>query len=219
MVIWFLSHSIRPLQTQKSNLNKSLTGQVCNRLRLTPLYYIKDAQNECLATTIRVRNYGLIVGIVMSAIGFLIFINLSADDFLSPGFVVKETLLQGTQIRAQDYASTSLQINIIKPITLLVSSSDSPIAFDIQVESPKGTIIHNPDLVKPTLTFAPDSTGTYLVTIKNLSSKTTTINVNDGYFKNYESSQVLLVIISMFMIIGGNYFIVHNYFSYLRKYP
>ncbi|MGI0069094.1 MAG: hypothetical protein ACREAN_02435, partial [Nitrosopumilaceae archaeon] len=155
---------------------------------------------------------------VMSAIGFLIFINLSADDFLSPGFVTKEILLQGTQIGAQESISIPLQIADVKPVTLLISASDSPVAFDIQVEGTRGTIIHAPDLIKPTLSFTPDSAGDYLVTIKNLSSKTTMVNVSDGYLKSYENTQVFLVILSMVMIIGGNYFIVHNYFSSLRNY-
>jgi len=157
-------------------------------------------------------------GIVLSVIGFLIFINLSADDFLSPGFVTKGTLLQGTQINSQDFISTSLQIDDVQPMTFLITSSSSPIAFDIQVESPKGIIIHNPNMIKPTITFTPDSTGTYLVTMKNLSSKTTSINIDYGYLKTYDSSQVLLVLVSMFMIIGGNYFIVHNHFSSLSRY-
>jgi hypothetical protein len=154
----------------------------------------------------------------MSTIGFLIFLSLSADDFLSPGFIVKGTLLQGIHMEAQESISTPLQINDVKPVTLLVSASDSPVAFDIQVEGPQGILVHNSDMIKPTLTFIPDSTGSYLVTIKNLSSKTIRINVDNGYLKSYESTQVLLVIISMFMIIGGNYFIAHNYFSSLRNY-
>ncbi len=144
--------------------------------------------------------------------------NLSANDFLSPGFVTKETLLQGAQIKAQDSMSTSLQLDNMKPMTLLISNFGSPTAFDIQIASPQGTTSHYPDWLKPTLTLTPDSTGTYIITIKNLSSKTTTINVDDGYLKNYDNSQLLLVIISMFMIIGGNYFVIHNYFSSLRRY-
>jgi hypothetical protein len=179
---------------------------------------MKEIQSECLATTVRVRNYSLLVGIVISAIGFLIFINLSADDFLSPGFVIKEILLQGTHIGAQESISTHIQIADVKPITLLISASDSPVAFDIQVEGTRGTIIHVPDLIKPTLSFTPDSTGDYLVTIKNLSSKPTTVNLSDGYLKSYDNNQIFWVILSMFMIIGGNYFIVHNYFSSLRNY-
>jgi len=169
-------------------------------------------------TTIRINNYSLVGGIALSVIGFLIFINLSADDFLSPGFVTKGTLLQGTQINSQDSISTSLQIDAVQSMTFLITSSNSPTAFDIQVESPKGIIIHDPNLVKSTITLTPDSTGTYLVTIKNLSSKTTFINMDYGYLKNYDNSQILLVVISMFMIIGGNYFIVHNHFSSLSRY-
>lgn len=143
--------------------------------------------------------------------------NLSADDFLSPGFVVKGILLQGTPIAAQESTAIHFQINDAKPITLLISASDSPTAFDIQVEGPQGMVYHNSDLIKPSLTFTPDSAGDYLITIKNLSGKATTINVNDGYLKGYEFTQVLLVILSMIMIIGGNYVIVNNYFS-MRHY-
>lgn len=168
--------------------------------------------------TVRANNYNLVVGIAISVVGFLIFINLSAGDFLSPGFVTKETLLQSAQINSQDFISTSIQIDNERPVTFLISSFQSSAAFDILVESPKGTTYHYPNLVKPTITFRPDSAGIYLVTVKNLSSKTTTVNVEEGYLKQYDNSQVLLLIISMFMIIGGNYFIVHNHFASLPKY-
>jgi hypothetical protein len=154
----------------------------------------------------------------MSAIGFLIFINLSADDFLSPGFVVKGILLQGTQVAAQESVSIPFQINDVKPITLLVSASDAPVAFNIQVDGPRGIVYHDSDLIKSSLTFTPDSIGDYIVTVKNLSSKTTVVNISEGYVKNYENMQVILVILSMFMIIGGNYLIVNNYFFSLRNY-
>ena len=154
----------------------------------------------------------------MSVIGFLIFVSLSADDFLSPGFVVKEKLIQGTQITAQEYVSIPFQINDVKPVTLLISASDSPVAFDIQVDGPQGMVYHNSDLIKSSLTFIPDTVGNYIVTVKNLSSKAVTMTISDGYQKNYEITQVFLVIISMMMIIGGNYFIVHNYFSSMRNY-
>ena len=154
----------------------------------------------------------------MSAIGFLIFINFSADDFLSPGFVVKETLLQGVQLPAQESVSIPFQVQDVKPVTLLISASDPPVAFDIQVDGPQGTVYHNSDLIKPSMTFAPDSAGDYHVTVKNLSGKTTSVNISNGYLKSYEFTQVLLVILSIMMLIGGNYFIVHNCFSSLQNY-
>ncbi|GEM_PF-2220481 len=172
---------------------------------------MKITQAKCLATTIRVRNYTLIAGIVMSAIGFLIFLNFSADDFLSPGFVEKGTLLQRTQLGGQEFFSTPLYSDNLKPVSLLISASDSTVAFDIQVESTYGIVFHNMGSAKSPLTFVPDSKGDYLVTIKNLSSKTITVNVSYGYLKNYESNQILFVILSMFLIIGGNYIIVHNF--------
>ena len=171
-----------------------------------------------MTSTTQVRRYGLFAGIAMSVIGFLIFINLSADDFLSPGFVTKDILLQGTSIGAQESFSTPMLISDMAPVTILVSTSNPPVAFDVQIESQQGTITHIPNLIKSTLTFTPDSTGSYIITIKNLSSKTATINLSDGYLKSYENNQVFLVILSMAMIIGGNYFIVHNYFSSLRNY-
>lgn len=185
---------------------------------LTPLYYDKITHAECLATTIRVRNYSLLAGIIICVIGFIIFLNFSADDFLSPGFIEKSRLLQGTQIGPQESSSVTLSIVDIKPVTLLVSSLDPTITFDIQVDGPNGMVFHKMSSSKSTFTFTPDSKGDYLLTIKNLSSKTTTVNVSDGSLKSYENREILLVVLSMSMIIGGNYLVVQNYFSSLRNY-
>lgn len=146
------------------------------------------------------------------------FISLSSDDFLSPGFIVNGILLQGVHVDPQEYVSAPFQIIDMKPVTFLISTSESPIAFDIQVEGPQGMAYHNSNLIESSFTFTPDSKGNYVVTIKNLSGKPTIINISSGFMKSYEINHVLLVILSIGMIIGGNYFIVHNYFSSLRNY-
>lgn len=158
------------------------------------------------------------IGITMSIIGFLIFVNMSADDFLSPGFVVKDTMLQGVQLPAQDSISIPFHVDDVTPVTLLISASNPPVAFDLRVDGPQGMVYHDSNLIKPSLTFTPDSKGDYLVTVKNLSGKMTSVNMNSGYLKSYDFTQILLVILSMAMIIGGNYFIINNYFSSLRNY-
>lgn len=171
-----------------------------------------------MATTIRTRRYSLLGGILISIIGFIIFLNFSADDFLSPGLVQARSLLHGTQLEAQEYVSAPFILDELKPVSILISTSSSPVAFDIIVEGPSGTVLHNTGEAKSTFTFTPDSKGDYLVTIKNLSSKTTFLDVNEGYLKTYENTQVVLVVLAMFMIIGGNYLIVNNYFSSLQNY-
>jgi len=165
-----------------------------------------------LAKETQVHNYGLMAGIIMCSLGFVILVNSSWNDFLTPGF--KESgMLTSAQIPAQESISDVLHVNKVnKPITLLISHQNSPIAFNIKIENSQGTIIYNANVVKSLVTFVPDISGDYLVSIKNLSSKGVMVNVSYGYTQTSENI-TLFSFLWVFLILGGNYLIIHTYFS------
>ena len=148
----------------------------------------------------------------MCSLGFVILVNSSWNDFLTPGF--KENgMLTSAQIQAQESISDVLHVNEVnKPITLLISHQNSPIAFNIKIENSQGTIIYNANVVKPSITFVPDISGDYQVSIKNLSSKDTMVNVSYGYTQTSENI-TLFSFLWVFLILAGNYLIIHTYFS------
>ena len=167
---------------------------------------------NCLEKETQVRRYGLLAGIVLCSLGLIMFMNFFSTDFLIPGFVEKGVLTT-TQIPAQESVSSVLHVDETnKPMTLLLSHQDSPITFNVKIENLQGIIIYNKNVIKPTVTFVPDLSGDYLVSIKNLSSKDTIVSVSYGYWRTSENVS-LFSILWVLLIIGGNYVIIHTYFS------
>ena len=152
----------------------------------------------------------------MCGLGFVILVNFSWNDFLTPGFI-ESKILTSAQIPAQESISYVLHVNeVSKPITLLISHQNSPVAFNIKIENSQGAIIYNANVIKSSVTFVPDISGDYLVLIKNLSSKDVTVNVSYGYTQNSENI-TLFSFLWVFLILGGNYLIIHTYFSGTRN--
>jgi len=152
----------------------------------------------------------------MCSLGFVIFLNFSSNDFLTSGFTQRGLLID-TQIPAQESVSSTLHIDEIKkPVTLIISNQNSAVAFSIRIENSQGIVVYNANVIKPIVTFVPDISGDYLVFIKNLSSKDTTVSISYGYLHNSENIS-LFSILWAFLIIGGNYLIIHTYFSGARN--
>jgi len=169
-----------------------------------------------LAKETKVHNYGLMAGIIICGLGFGILLNSSWNDFLTPGFM-ESGILTSAQIPAQESMSNVLHVNEVnKPITLLISHQNSPVAFNIKIENSQGTIIYNANVVKSSVTFVPDISGDYLVSIKNLSGKEALVNVSYGYTQTSENI-TLFSFLWVFLILGGNYLIIHTYFSGTRN--
>src|SRR2546428_8909728 len=99
-----------------------------------------------------------------------------------------------------------------KALTFLLSHQDSLISFNVKIENLQGIIVYDKNVVKPTVTFVPDLSGDYLVSIKNLSSKDTIVSVSYGYLLTSENVS-LFSVLWVLLIIGGNYIIIHTYFS------
>ncbi len=141
--------------------------------------------------------------------------NSSWYDFLTPGFVEKGVLVS-MQIPSQESISDVLHVtDITKPMTLLISSQNPPVAFNIKIQNSQGTILYNANIVKPRVIFSPDTYGDYLVSIKNLSSKDTIVYISYGYAQT-ENSELFSFLWVLF-IVSGNYLIIHTYFSGARS--
>jgi len=175
----------------------------------------KILELNCLAKEKQVYNYGLVAGIIMCSLGFVIFLNSFWNDFLTPGFIEKG-ILTATQIPSQESVSGVLHVDEIKkPVTLLISNEASPVAFNVNIENSQGITVYNANVVRGVLTFVPDDSGDYLISIKNLSSKDTVVNVSYGY--SHTENVSLFSILWVFLILGGNYLIIHTYFSGTRN--
>ncbi len=176
----------------------------------------KISEENCLAKETQKHRYGLLAGIIMCSLGFIIFLNFSSSDFLTPGFIEKGILTE-TQIPSQESVSSVLHIDEIKkPVTLSISNQDSPVTFNIKIENPQGMTVYNANVVKSIVTFVPDIPGDYLVSIKNLSSKDTSVSISYGYSRTSENIS-LFSILWVFLILGGNYLIIHAHFSGTRN--
>jgi len=167
---------------------------------------------NCLKKETQTHRYSLLAGIVMCGLGLIMFMNFSLTDFLMSGFVEKGTLA-ATQIPAQESVSRVMHVDETnKPMTLLLSHQDSPVTFNVKIENLQGITVYDKNVVKPTVTFVPDLSGDYLVSIKNLSSKDTIVSVSYGYLRTSENVFLFSVLWVLF-IIGGNYIIIHTYFT------
>jgi len=152
------------------------------------------------------------VGIIMCSLGFVILLNSSWNDFLTPGFM-ESGILTFTQIPAQESVSDVLHVNEVnRPMTLLISHQNSPVAFNIKIENSQRTIIYNANVVKSLVTFVPHISGDHLISINNLSSKYVMVNVSYGYTQTSENI-TLFSFLWVFLILGGNYLIIYTYFS------
>jgi len=175
----------------------------------------KILQLNCLAKEKQVYNYGLLAGIIMCSLGLVIFLNSSWNDFLTPGFIEKG-LITATPIPSQESVSGVLHVDEIKkPMTLLISNEASQVSFNVSIENPQGITVYNANVAKGVLTFVPDNSGDYVISIKNLSSKDTVVNVSYGY--SHTENISLFSILWVFLILGGNYLIIHTYFSRTRN--
>jgi hypothetical protein len=176
----------------------------------------KISEKSCLAKETQTHRYALLAGIIMCSLGFVIFLNFSSNDFLTSGFTERGLLID-TQLPSQESVSSTLHIDEIKrPVTLIISNENSPVAFSIRIENSQGMAVYNANVLKPIVTFVPDISGDYLVFIKNLSSKDTNVSISYGYLHNSENIS-LFSILWAFLIIGGNYLIIHTYFSGARN--
>jgi hypothetical protein len=153
----------------------------------------------------------------MCGLGLTIFAIFSAQDFLTPGLIQQGVAIQEKEIQPHSSASGILHLNQIdKPIAVLVSNIDSLTTFDMRVEGNHGTILHDLNYQKGEVLLSPDEPGDYQISLKNLSSKSVTVDVIYGLKKNYDNISWYLTALWAILVIGGNYLIIHTHFTSVK---
>jgi hypothetical protein len=83
----------------------------------------------------------------------------------------------------------------------------------MRVEGTHGTIFHDLHYQKGEVLLSPDEPGDYQISLKNLSSKSVTVDVIYGLKKNYDNISWYLTALWAILVIGGNYLIIHTHYT------
>lgn len=150
----------------------------------------------------------------MCGMGIIIFLNFSMHDFLTPGFIEKGVILESVEMRGDSSTTGIMHIDEIgKQYVLVLSDNDSPTKFDMRIDGAKGEILHNTIFEKGEVRFTPDMKGDYSIYLKNQSGKSVAVSLSYGLPHDYDQASLIMTALSVLLIIGGNYFILHKHFT------
>jgi hypothetical protein len=163
----------------------------------------------CL-TTVLGTHRTLIAGMIICFLGFVLMLTFSGQDILTPGFNQNGLVIQDTEVKPHESIIGSVHIDKISgPVTLMLSSVNNPIVFDIQIETPDNLIIHR-EYLNGRLDFVPTTSGDYIISVKNLSLRSTVLRMSYGSTVDEDNSVTFYTTLWMGLIIGGNYLIIHS---------
>lgn len=150
----------------------------------------------------------------MCVSGLVIFVNFSAEDFLTPGFNEKGIILQNVEIQGGSSVNGIIHVNEInKQYVVILSNDGSTSKFDVKIENSQWGVIHNTIFEKGVIRFNPDIKGDYQISIKNQSGKPTSVSISYGtYHDDYTQTSLTITALWALLIIGGSYLILHRYF-------
>ena len=150
----------------------------------------------------------------MCGMGIIIFLNFSAQDFLTPGFIEKGVILENVELKGSSSANGIIHVDEIgKQYVVILSSSGSPIKFDVRIDDSQGEILHDTIFKNGEVRFIPDLKGDYTIYIKNESGKPVSISLNYGLPHAYTQTYLAMSALWVMLIIGGNYLILHKHFT------
>ena len=143
-------------------------------------------------------------------------LTFSAQDILTPGFVKSGIVISDTEIKPDETISGTIHTEKTHlPITLMLSSVNNPVIFNIKIETPEGATI-NKDYSGGLLKFTPDTSGDYIISIKNLSLKPSVITMSYGSEVD-DGNTVFVTVVWLGLLIGGNYLVVHSHFLNTKR--
>ena len=150
----------------------------------------------------------------MCGMGIIIFLNFSAQDFLTPGFIEKGIILENVELKGSSSTNGVIHIDEIgKQYVVFLSSNDSPTKFDIQIDGSQGEMLHDTIFKNGEIRFTPDLKGDYTINIKNESGKPASVSLNYGLPHVYTQTYLVMSALWILLIIGGNYLILHKHFT------
>jgi len=152
----------------------------------------------------------------MCCIGFALMLTFSAQDILTPGFVKSGIVIAETEIKPDESISGTIYMEKTHlPITLMLSSVNNPVIFNLKIETPEGVTI-NKEYSGGLLKFTPDTSGDYIISIKNLSLKSSVVTISYGSTVN-DGNTVFVTALWLGLLIGGNYLVVHSHFLSTKR--
>ena len=157
----------------------------------------------------------------MCIAGLAIFVYLSPEDLLTPGFVRDGMVIQSQQILPNEPISGIISVTELNhDMSIFVNRPTSEIPLKAEIKDPNGMTVRDVDISKSLqATFRPEILGKYTVTITNLGSKATMISVYYGHHlpETNANTETMLGYLWIPLIIGGSYLIVHTNFKVISK--
>jgi hypothetical protein len=150
----------------------------------------------------------------MCGMGIIIFLNFSAQDFLSPGFIQQGIIFENVELKGSSSANGIIHVDEIgKQYVVVLSDNSSPTKFDVRIEGSQGEILHESLFEKGEITFAPDFKGDYTINVKNESGKPVSLSLSYGLPHVYTQTSLMMGVLWVLLLIGGNYLILHKHFT------
>ena len=160
------------------------------------------------------QHYSLLVGTALCGMGIIIFLNFSAQDFLTPGFIEKGVIFENVELKGSSSVSGIIHVDEIgKQYVVILSNNETPTKFDVSIDDLQSGIIHNTIFKNGEIRFTPDMKGDYTINIKNESGKPTSISLSYGLPHVYTQTSLMMSALWVLLIIGGNYLILHKHFT------
>ena len=150
----------------------------------------------------------------MCGMGIIFFLNFSAQDFLTPGFIEKGIILENVELKGSSSTSGVIHVDEIgKQYVIILSDNDTPTKFDVIIDGSQNEITHDVVFKNGEIRFTPDMKGDYTITIKNESGKPTSVSLSYGLPHAYTQTSLMMSALWVLLIIGGNYLILHKHFT------
>ena len=150
----------------------------------------------------------------MCGMGIIIFLNFSAHDFLTPGFIQKGMILENVELTGSSSTSGVIHIDEIgTQYVVILSDNDTPTKFDVIIDGSQGEIIHDTIFKNGEIRFTPDMKGDYVINIKNESGKPASVSLIYGVPHDYTQTSLMMSALWVLLMIGGNYLIFHKHFT------
>lgn len=162
---------------------------------------------------------GIITGVILCATGFALFTYVHPMDFLEPGFVRDNILIQDQYILSHESTYVTLSIKELEQkITLSITNPLNDVKLRTEIKDPYGMTIY--DGIDSKITFNAESLGNYAVTFTNSGTEKTRFTALYGHslpdsFNDQDND--ILKTSWLILLIIGSYLLVHVDYSNIAR--
>lgn len=168
----------------------------------------------CLNSSVKTQHYSLLVGTALCGMGIIVFLNFSAQDFLTPGFIEKGVVFENVELPGSSSTSGIIHVDEIgKQYVVILSDNGTPTQFDVLINDLQGGTIHETIFKNGEIRFTPDMKGDYTINLKNESGKPTSVSLSYGLPHVYTQTYLVMSALWVLLVISGNYLILHKHFT------